>query len=227
MSLDQLVKTSLTRVGALMTTRSMHRLNAAINYMEVGRWMNANSYLPKTRVQRRELLFDQVGKRIENLKVLYLEFGVWKGASIRHWARLLTNPASQLHGFDSFEGLPEDFNLVLQKGGLSTEGRIPQLDDSRVRFVKGWFEDTLPNYRPPEYDQLVVNIDCDLYSSTRFVLDTLEPLISDGTYLYFDDFSDRSHELRAFQEFRNRTGMHFEVIGATHELSNVMFQRVA
>lgn len=43
--------------------------------------------------------------------MLYLEFGVYKGESLRYWARELKHPDSKLHGFDSFEGLPKDFDV--------------------------------------------------------------------------------------------------------------------
>jgi len=45
--------------------------------------------------------------KVRDKKVLYMEFGVAYGASIRYWSRELKNPTSVFHGFDSFEGLPE------------------------------------------------------------------------------------------------------------------------
>ena len=64
---------------------------------------------------------------------------------------------SHLHGFDSFLGLPHDWSLEGHKRGyFSTEGVVPRIDDPRVRFYPGWFEDTLPDYEWPEHEVLIV-----------------------------------------------------------------------
>ena len=104
---------------------------------------------------------------------------------------------------------------------------MPQIGDPRVQFFRGWFEQTLPCYRFPAHDVLVLNFDADLYSSTIFVLNTLECAIVPGTYIYFDEFNHRSHELRAFSEFTERTGMKWSLLGATRSLAHVLFQRIA
>jgi hypothetical protein len=74
---------------------------------------------------------------------------------------------------------------------------------------------------------VVIAIDCDLYSSASLVLNSLEALIGPGAYLYFDEFHDRNHELRAFDEFRERTGVRFRLVGASRTLSHVAYQRVS
>jgi Macrocin-O-methyltransferase (TylF) len=60
-----------------------------------------------------------------------------------------------------------------------------------VSFVKGWFDDTLPSFQPPENDQLIIKIDCDLSSSTATVLQRIEPWLVPGSLLYFDELTDR------------------------------------
>ena len=104
---------------------------------------------------------------------------------------------------------------------------MPQIDDPRVQFFRGWFEQTLPDCRFPAYDVLVLNFDADLYSSTIFVLNTIERAIVPGTYIYFDEFNHRFHELRAFAEFTERTGMRCALLAATPCLAQVLFQRTA
>lgn len=99
------------------------------------------------------------------------------------------------------------------------------IDDSRVSFYKGWYSETLPRYVLPAHEQLFVNFDADLYSSTRTVLDFLKPHISFGTYLYFDEFQAREHESKAFDEFLSETGWTFQVVAASRGLTNVLFQR--
>jgi hypothetical protein len=220
------LKCLLTRIGALLSSNDIYRLNASVNYLEVGRWMRANGYRPLHRVDRREQLFDLVGSRVAERVVLYMEFGVFQGAATRYWSRLLRNPTSKLHGFDSFEGLPENWLPQCPKGYFSLQGHIPKVDDLRVQFFKGWFEQTLRRYEPPPHDVLVLNFDADLYTSTIFVLNALENAIVPGTYIYFDEFNHQFHELRAFDEFTRRTGMRFCLLGATRALDQVFFQRI-
>jgi hypothetical protein len=220
------VKHFLTRIGARCSRETIRQLDATLNYLEVGRWLREKGLAVPSRVAAREAVFDAAVSAIRDKQVLYLEFGVWQGVSMRYWSNALHNPASRLSGFDSFEGLPEAWNQNYRKGHFSTGGQIPQIDDPRVQFFKGWFEETLPKYLPPEHEQLVINLDADLYSSTIFVLNSLRSHIKVGTYLYFDEFFDRNNELRAFDEFLAKTAMRFELLAASRLLREVMFRRV-
>jgi hypothetical protein len=163
-------------------------------------------------------------------EVLYLEFGVYEGDTIRQWSTLLKNRATRLHGFDSFEGLPEQWDdhsgSFLKKGHFSTQGRIPQIPDNRVKFFKGWFQDTLPKYEFVDSPVLVIFLDADLYSSTSYVLKTLRPHIKVGTIIYFDEFWDRYHEMKAFEEFLVETSMRFELLAVANGMRCVTFRRI-
>lgn len=219
-------KKILTIVGANLSARTMHRLQLVINYMKLGRWMVDNNFPIPARVPNRTAVFQAVADRISDARVLYLEFGVYQGASMRFWSKALTNNESQLHGFDSFEGLPEDFDDVggpYRKGTFDVGGRAPDIDDPRVTFFKGWFEETLPNYSLPEHDVLVITLDADLYSATIYVLNRLKNHIRSGTYIYFDDMSRPEHEPRAFREFMAETGKKFELVAADDTLNTVFF----
>jgi|HubBroStandDraft_6_1064221.scaffolds.fasta_scaffold221196_3 hypothetical protein len=219
------IKYLLTRFGTFFSARAIYGLNASINYLEVGRWMRAKGYDTSRRFSRREELFDLVGQQVGNREVLYLEFGVFQGEATQYWSKLLLNPNSKLHGFDSFEGLPENWLPHRQKGCFATDGAIPQIDDIRVNFFKGWFDETLPKYKCPLHDVLVINLDADLYSSTICVLKALRNEIVPGTYIYFDELNNRDHELRAFDEFINETGMKFSLVGVTHTMQHAVFRR--
>jgi hypothetical protein len=219
-------KSLLTRVGHYCSSKTIHRLNAALNYLETGRWMRAQGHDTRRRFQGRKELFADVSRPIKDERVLYLEFGVHRGASIARWARILSNPEARLSGFDSFEGLPEDWVLGNPKGQFSTGGNTPDIDDPRVEFVVGWFEDTLPTYTPPPHDRLVLHLDADLYSSTILVLNALDQYIVPGTFIFFDEFSDRLHELRAFDEYIKRTGAKFRLLGVDKALVHVGFERI-
>jgi len=224
--MQDLLKIILTRAGSQLSARTVHRLNAAINYIETGRWLNAQKLRPQVRVGSAHQLFDLVIEQVADQDVLYLEFGVFRGDSIRYWSQRLKNPRAKLHGFDSFEGLPEGWNIDSPQGHFSTNGMIPVIDDSRVKFFKGWFNETLPSYRVPPHEKLVLDMDADLYSSTGYVLNTLESFIVPGTYIYFDEFADRQNELRAFSEFVQETQMRFELLAANRDSSKVVFRRV-
>jgi hypothetical protein len=202
-------------------------LNRVVDYLEVGRWMSARRFEVSDRFVDRTDLFDLVAGEVRDERVLYMEFGVSEGSSLRYWSKLLGHPGAHLHGFDSFEGLPETWNSLNPRGQFSTEGMLPEFDDPRVRLFKGWFEDTLPQYEWPDHDRLIVNMDADLYSSTRYVLDFIAPRLAPGSFVYFDEFMDRQHELRAFDEFLTQTSMPFVARGATKKLVHVLFERVA
>ena len=225
--MQRLVKHALTSVGGRCSSRTVHRLNAAVNYVEVGRWVREHGFGDVERVGSRLDVFEAIARDVRNDRVLYLEFGVYEGDSMRWWSANLSHPEAQLYGFDSFEGLPETWSHGERTGHFSTGGRVPELDDVRVRFVKGWFDDTLPSYEAPEHDRLVAVLDADLYSSTAFVLEWLQPKIVPGTYLYFDEFHDRMHELRAFDEFLAQRDVRFRAVAATKDLSQIAFECLA
>ena len=153
----------------------------------------------------------------------YLEFGVFEGASIRQWSALNQNAGCRFFGFDSFEGLPEDWHSGKRKGVFSTGGKVPEISDPRVSFVAGWFQQSLrgflASYRPQS--QLVIHVDCDLYSSTLYCLTTLDPVISSGTLIVFDDFFDALHVYRALTDYCSAYVRRYELIARTPQLGQV------
>ena len=225
-ALLRLFKQLMTYIGAVMPDKFLHYKQMILNYMKLGHWARQMGFRFPRRYQHRDQVFEVLASRIRDERVLYLEFGVFKGMTMRWWARALKNPESNLHGFDSFEGLPEDYDDIggrYVKGWFSTGGQIPQIDDSRVKFFKGWFEDTLPGYSLPEYDVLVINLDADLYSSTIYVLRMLKDRIQAGTYIYLDDMSRPDHEPRAFEEFIAESELKFKPLAADVTLNNALF----
>jgi hypothetical protein len=217
----------VTRAGEHLTHNQLARLSTTLKYLEIGLMLRQLGYRLRPRVDKREELFDLVGREVGNREVLYLEFGVYQGKATRYWSKMLSHPQSKLHGFDSFEGLPETWTDTMAKGYFSTGGAIPVIDDPRVQFFKGWFDQTLAAYQVPEHDVLVLNLDADIYSSTIYVLNRMSAYIVPGTYLYFDEFNDPQNELRAFMEFTSSSKRKFVLRGATNSLQNVLFQCVA
>jgi hypothetical protein len=138
--------------------------------------------------------------------VLYLEFGVYQGYSIRYFSERLTSPQTTLYGFDSFEGLPQRWGTY-EPGTFTTGGATPAIADPRMHFVKGLFQDTVPQFLaqlrhtelpPGQRPRVFVHFDADLYSSTLFLMGTLWQHVPDY-YFCFDEFM--GHELRALSDF--------------------------
>lgn len=169
----------------------------------------------------REALWADLRSRVTK-PLCYLEFGVWKGSSISWFANHDQATESRLFGFDSFEGLPEDWAAFQPKGHFSTGGVIPRIDDPRVRFVKGWFNETLEPFLRRERElcdsvnrgdrTLVVHFDADLFSSTMYVLSVLS-FHFDSYYFIFDEFI--GDEARALYEVRRAFGVETEFFGLT------------
>jgi hypothetical protein len=207
------VRRTLLRAGRRLSAKAQADLRAALGYLEIGAWLRSLPGSPRpVRYHLDTDLFAEAVRRVTGERPLYLEFGVFEGRSMRWWSEHLQQPGARLVGFDSFQGLPEDWRPGMDRGHFSVDG-VPAVDDPRVSFVKGWFDETLPSFQLPEHDQLVVNVDCDLYSSADTVLRTIEPHLVPGTLIYFDELPDRDHEWRAFTESLARTGQHVRPIG--------------
>ncbi len=145
---------------------------------------------------------------------LVLEFGVRFGNTIRQIAGL-AGPAQPVHGFDSFEGLPEGWHHE-PKGSYSTRGEIPEVP-ANVTLHAGWFDDTLPGFLERQGGPVrFVNIDCDIYRSTKTVLDGLALRMVAGSVLVFDEYLGNEHwredEFRALQEAVARYGWQYEIL---------------
>jgi len=130
---------------------------------------------------------------------LYLEFGVFKGTTINHCSSKMRNKI--FYGFDSFEGLPEDWDLVgdtghdiskiqvKEKGHFAVD-KLPKVNDN-VRLIKGFFDESLQPWIKENLDNdskiSWLHLDADLYSSTIYVLEALNNYIVPGTIIRFDE----------------------------------------
>ncbi|MAA79169.1 MAG: hypothetical protein CL916_07895, partial [Deltaproteobacteria bacterium] len=141
---------------------------------------------------------------------LCLEFGVRFGNSLRR-LQSLTNV--HWHGFDSFQGLPTQWN-EREQGSYSTKGYIPELG-SEITLHSGWFSESLPSFMKKHQGPVsIIHIDCDLYSSTKEALFLLAPWITSGTILIFDEYimnpQWEQDEHKAFIEVAQQNGWAFE-----------------
>lgn len=220
-----LLKEFLCRAGVLISPAGIHYLNGVLNYLNVGRWFYDRRLTIPVRCADRPSLYAYLAAQVPE-PTTFLEFGVFQGVSMGIWSRLLKSPETRLAGFDSFEGLPENWGLFTEKQVFDMKGHIPHFDDPRVQLVKGWFDQTLPgflrDFKPNA--SLVVHLDADLYSSTIYVLREIKPFLFPGTILLFDEFFDREHELKAFNEFLVEFPLSIECVGATNALTQVAFR---
>ncbi len=157
---------------------------------------------------------------IEERALMFCEFGVFEGDSIRHWTNANKHTDSRFFGFDTFTGLPqpwEQFTAGIEKNAFDVGGEFPRIDDTRVCFIKGMFQDTLLEFLAG-YDSkqpLIIHNDSDLYSSTLYVLSASDRIIVPGTIIIFDEFSAILHEFRALEDYCASYGRKFELIAAT------------
>jgi predicted O-methyltransferase YrrM len=141
-----------------------------------------------------------------------LEFGVYTGTTLRAIADARGD--GRVYGFDSFQGLPEDWRAGFAAGAFAVT-EPPEVPGAEL--VTGWFADTLPAFldaHPGPVDLL--HLDADLYSSTATVLELVGPRLRPGSVVVFDEYLNHpgweDGEHRAWTEYRERTGT-----GATYE----------
>lgn len=155
---------------------------------------------------------------VQGKPIDYLEFGVFQGESFAYWLDINRDPQSRFYGFDTFTGLPTDWSSHFRRGHFDVDGAAPTVDDPRGLFVKGLFQDTLPGFLKSFAAggrQLVIHNDSDLYSSTLYVLASLDHLIAPGTILIFDEFASPMHEWRAWNDYSEAFMRRARLIGYT------------
>ena len=118
---------------------------------------------------------------------LVLEFGVFKGQSINQIAAVI--PDREIHGFDSFEGLPENWSgYNVTTAAFDQQGKLPNVKEN-VTLHKGWFNESLPPFLEEHPGPAAfIHVDCDIYSSTKILLGELAGRIQAGTVIVFDEY---------------------------------------
>jgi hypothetical protein len=124
---------------------------------------------------------------------LICEFGVFRGWSINEIANNLAHEhdSRRVHGFDSFEGLPDEWDGWLchsPRGWLNADGILPKVEASVV-LHKGLIQHTLPPFLEENKGQNIafIHADVDIYSSTKCVLEMTKPFVRTGTIILFDE----------------------------------------
>jgi hypothetical protein len=115
----------------------------------------------------------------------WCEFGVRQGRSLK-WL-IEEYPHQVIHAFDSWEGLPEDWNHGT--GKVADMSCDPPTVPGHIQLHKGWFKDTLPTWKLANTGPIAfLHMDADIYSSTKEVLLSLDKQIVPGTVITFDEF---------------------------------------
>lgn len=180
---------------------------------------------------------------------IILEFGVFRGMSINFMSKFRQD--CLFYGFDKFKGLPE--NWILPNGKLKGRAGIFNTYSTRdkiffndnVIIKDGWFDETVEpfkkNLTEVESSKIsLIHIDCDIYSSTAFVLENIADIIKKNKpYLMFDEFVHARRvpikqrvnkniksiiysgcESVAFREFVDKHNVDFKIIGQTQGRRN-------
>jgi len=191
--------------------------------------INSNSLMDKWLLENpspelfdtREELYEYINNSIcQNAAIDYLEFGVAQGKSMKSWVRLNDSPDSKFYGFDTFEGLPESFDRIRFTdpiGEFTNNGEFPKINDKRIGFNKGLFQETLPSFLDNYFPQnrLIIHNDSDLYTSSLYLLTMLNKFIIKGSIIIFDEFFCSSHEFQAFYDYVTSYQRSYKVLGAT------------
>jgi predicted O-methyltransferase YrrM len=156
-----------------------------------------------------------------------LEFGVWSGTTLREI--VAARPHGRVYGFDSFQGLPEDWRPGFPAGIFESNG-VPEVPGAEL--VVGLFADTLPRFLDEHPgDVTFLHVDSDLYSSAKTVLEHVGPRLRVGSIVLFDEFFNypgwQDHEYRAWCEHVEKTGIGFRYRGYTIDHEQVILEVTA
>ena len=123
-------------------------------------------------------------------KKFYLEFGVYAGNTINFFSNYL----STIYGFDSFEGLREDWVGISNhpKGTFNLNKKLPKLNKNVIPVV-GWVQDTLVAFLEKNKPEInFVHMDMDTYETTKFVLTKIKPYLVKNCIIAFDELYNYS-----------------------------------
>lgn len=187
-----------------------------------------NDFLSKWDYNKRYEMYKWVIEKEELKGALnYLEFGVAGGKSFDWFMTQNLHQDSRFYGFDTFDGLPEDWG-PFKKGAFSNNSEMPFIRDFRGKFFKGLFQQTVPAFLT-ELDNSrrnVLMMDADLWSATLFVLTSLAPFFKKGDIIFFDEFVVPTHEFKAFLDFTQSYYINLKMIAAANNYYFVAFKVV-
>jgi len=188
---------------------------------------SAITMLPRVRLDNIRMCIENVLS--DGVPGDFIETGVWRGGGciyMRGALKVLGGGNRTVWVADSFEGLPEPdasrekeakffHSTIMQKSYQRLAASYEEVQsnfyayglmDENVRFLKGWFKDTLPN--APIERLAVMRLDGDHYDSTMDALSALYQKLSPGGYAIIDDYGEGIWDCRqAVDEFRQQQGI--------------------
>jgi len=181
-------------VNVLSPLRSkIYFVKSLIECVEFRYWAKKKFPGVKITASKYSLLNEILDKTSTHSKLNFLEFGVAFGETTQFLLDKVKTNFSYT-GFDTFEGLPSSWRN-LPKGAITAGGKIPLIQDERVRFIKGFVEKTLPGIEISSSDTKIFLFDLDLFSPTLFVYQEIRKHINPGDVLYFDEAFDSAERI--------------------------------
>jgi hypothetical protein len=204
----------------------------------IDHYINGSAYtmVPRARLDNiQDCIANVVGQQIPGD---FIETGVWRGGTtifMRGVLAALGAAGRSVWVADSFQGLPEPDagkfpaearahasatmtetykHFAVSRAEVEANFHAFGLLDDRVRFLAGWFKDTLPT--APIERLAIIRLDGDYYESTLDALTSLYDKLSPGGYVVVDDYGEDqwTYCRRAIDDFRRARGL-------TGELSRV------
>ena len=231
---DFLLYTGLLRLlsplnSLFLFIRNFNKLRSWINQNDKDSLLINDFYSFSRNYQKRLELYQAVSSHYEldHREILYLEFGVASGQSFFWWTKKNIHPGSRFYGFDTFEGLPENWGGY-RKGDMAHGINELSSEDPRAGFVKGIFQQTLNSFiRDHEVEMKakpkLIHLDADLFSSTIFVLSQLYPYLQKGDLVLFDEFNVANHEFFAYKIFTESFYVNLKLVGAQNNFYQTAF----
>lgn len=180
---DVIRQSPAERVGPPIRSRMWERaLETSLDFVEQH---GENALLFDARSQLHAYALSKIPK-----DGLVLEFGVFNGDSINALADAFTlmKDPRQIFGFDSFEGLQEDWvGHECLAGTFDRQGTLPSVRDS-VTLIPGWIDRTLPAFLSSHQDPIaLLHIDTDTYTPCKLILELVEARLQPGSVIIFDE----------------------------------------
>ena len=187
---------------------------------------NAETMIGMKRLENIEFCIKKIIE--DNIKGDLIETGVWRGGAVIFMKAILDTYGIKdrvVWAADSFEGLPKPNSEIYiadkdDKHYMTKELAIPleevkknfkkyDLLDENVKFLKGWFKDTLPN--APISNLSLLRLDGDMYESTMDGLNNLYPKLSAGGFVIIDDWGAVPACKEAVMDYRTKHNIKEEI----------------